>query len=665
MSIGCELWVTPRLTFPKVKLPDRAADWQIGKATVLADVVINWGRRTVVDQPDPATCRFMMSDPLGGSSFQDEPVQIGQELHVYALGDIGTAGDNDVSVDGSFEGLPLGTEEGWSTQYGGGPCRNLSNIAYSGATQIGVTTDIVSDPVATGVKSMYVYRSTATTLPLRRWARLGPAVGGQDQPITLWDGIPSVQLNSVWVTRLKIRSARGAKVTRYTVVNDGPADPSSYYVGAGGVHYGDLTWRQSSITRTITDQSMVGKWIGTIVNCEIMTWAQATGPPHWQAMPNPTWADMPGPWTDYDGLWLDDLELKLQGQSIRRSLVFSGKITDLRAEVGESNEVKLSVTAVDQLGSLMNTYVGDTPWPAETAQARVNRLRQFVAGWTTIDMDPELGALVVSRRDVDKQPLGQLYLALATGIDAVLWSATHDTTGPYLLFENPMRRLSVGALVEDTGTGQVNLEGDKTADTLIDACQISRDLTWVRDVTDVMTRIDATWLDQSTSPDVTERWIPTQIDPTPGTEAVHGQRHVTISTPLTTEADAINVAARTLNRTRQLQWRAEEINWPLSRIADTDYPTVQTAMDLLDGTTRLGRGLVVDGIVGWPVGDSTGVYLDGGNYRFDENGWELNLYTSPMGGFGQSGVWTDLDPGWAWADFNTAIDWADLWGVVA
>ena len=52
----------------------------------------------------------------------------------------------------------------------------------------------------------------------------------------------------------------------------------------------------------------------------------------------------------------------------------------------------------------------------------------------------------MSWRDVDNQPAGALLAELAAGVDGVLWSATHSTTGPYLWIENVADRAQVETL---------------------------------------------------------------------------------------------------------------------------------------------------------------------------------------------------------------------------
>ena len=90
---------------------------------------------------------------------------------------------------------------------------------------------------------------------------------------------------------------------------------------------------------------------------------------------------------------------------------------------------------------------------------------------------------------------------------------------------------------------------------------------------------------------------------------------------------------------------------------------METALDLLDGTTRLGRGLIVEHADVWPGGGPVGLYLDGGRYTFDRDGWRLGLIGTPLAGMGESAAWVDLDPAWAWNQMDPTLEWPDLYGV--
>ena len=86
------------------------------------------------------------------------------------------------------------------------------------------------------------------------------------------------------------------------------------------------------------------------------------------------------------------------------------------------------------------------------------------------------------------------------------------------------------------------------------------------------------------------------------------------------------------------------------------------ALDLLDGTSRLGRGLIDESAALWPGRRPVGLYLEGGSYNYD-GAWRLGLAASPLAGMGESAQWDDLEPAWGWTEFDPAMGWPDLYGV--
>lgn len=595
---------------------DTAADFYGAEPTALADLKVTWGRNTVVDQPEAATCSVKLVDPPGGPSFLDV-VEIGDPLVVHARGVTSEGGATNVNVDPSFEALALGN---------------------AGARVLQGPADVVNTTASDGVQSLNVADGAVM------WLTVGPDTFGIEGAPQSWDDIPPFRTGEHWTYRVAHRAGRDTFIEVWTMLLDGPRndDPAAYYYVWDDV-WGDLAWRTVTHEFASMAASAEGKWPGIRFRFTALRW-DGVVPGITPPKPLGPWSDTPGTWNEYRiNAYVDLVEFISYSPALRDVLVFSGEVTDLRARSSAADgRVEIDVTAIDQLGDLANRFIGDVPWPMETVAQRIARI---VAGQnvTVLNLPTSLSGLSVSRRDVDRQAVADLLQALAAGIDGVLWSATHSTTGPYLWLEDPQRRISVGVLAEDPEGLVVVVGGDvEGGDRTLDACWLNGDVEWVRDVSDVITRVDATWLDQTGDPEPVERWIPTVVDVE--AEGDHGARHMSVSTPLTKEADAIEVARRTFTRTRQLQWRAEEVVWPLDRIGPLDTDQVGVALDLLDGTIRLGRGLLIDGIANAPVGPTLGMYLDGGDYDFDQDGWTLTLRTSARAGFGQSVPWEDLGP---------------------
>ena len=201
----------------------------------------------------------------------------------------------------------------------------------------------------------------------------------------------------------------------------------------------------------------------------------------------------------------------------------------------------------------------------------------------------------------------------------------------------------------------------------LSACLIERDpVTWVQDVSDVVTRVAVTWKLQGvddegnpTTEDVTERIVDS------GLESRHGTRAVSLSSQLQDATDALHVAEQILARTSSDAWRAEGLT-----VDDDDvYPTpvgVALMLDLLDGTSRIGAPIVIGDMPEWaPSGTDASVYLEGGTYRFVGGRWVLDLLVSASTGVGESAAWDELDPDWQWDQWSPDITWDDLRGVAA
>ena len=254
----------------------------------------------------------------------------------------------------------------------------------------------------------------------------------------------------------------------------------------------------------------------------------------------------------------------------------------------------------------------------------------------------------------------------------MLWSATHQTTGPYLKVEDPAQRTPLAHLEMVDGV-IVIVEGGPNGTALeISACDLLRDpVQWTQTVADVTTRAAVTWLQQGVDddgqPTTTDRTV-TIVDD--GLEDQYGQRGISVSTMLQSSTDATDVANRVLARTSQYGWRADGLYLDDDTISSVDATATVTLLELLDGTLRNGRALRLVDLPEWsPVGTDVGVYLEGGSYAFDVDVdnestiWQLDLTVSNAAGTGESLTWADVDPTWQWVQVDPSISWLDLYGV--
>ena len=613
------------------RFADTAADYHAGTPTALADVEVAWGRTTTVDQPEAATARVTVLDQSGGTGFVDA-IPVGVPIDVWASGDIGTGAATDVAVDGGFEtpGL-VATDRVRVNQTDSSTATTVTDRVHSGAQAIRIGTGIM------GV--------AGSLIPPDVWT-----IGGSPAS---WDAIPKLVAGANWSWSVWVWAGRGVRVYARPYGMTGPTDPVGTGFGVHKISTGAGGWVQMSGTDVIP-VPMADRWLGIqVVVDQPDTWEQTAG----------TWAGTPGTWADYGtDHWIDDQRLMAPPAATRDVLVFSGRVTDLSASVDVDGTIRVDVTAVDQLADLQNRYVGDQPWTMETLTARVARIISLSGADVDTRIDTALASLQVSRRDVDNQPAAGLLAELAAGTDGVLWSATHATTGPYLWIEDVARRAILATLALQGGVVVIVVDpgtNRPAGRTVLDGATLPQgEVSWVRDGTDVVTRVDATWLDQSTTPEPTERSVRVVDAPAEADGAVF---RMGVSTPLTTSAAATNVGNRILARTRTSSWRTEGLTLDAGLTPPEPGADTAEVLDLLDGTLRIGRGLVVTNVERWP-GGSTAAYLDGGRYGYD-GAWVLQFATTPWTGVAESGPWRSLDPAWRWNQFDPAIDWADLYGV--
>lgn len=620
------------LTVGGVRFADTRAAILAGEPTALAELSVRWGRDTTVDQPEAGSCKAVIADRSGGSSILDSVIDVGSTLTVTANGDVASGPPANVVQDGGFETLPTGTITNRVATSGPDPATSVVAPVHGGARAVAY------DPASSG------------------WLLIPPQAFHASDP-TVWDDVPRYDPTTVWTWSLAVRADYRQHVTVTPVVLAGPTTPvPGAYAGVGVAFDGDLTWHVLTSTTTVGTGPSPG-WLGLRVD---------VGPrPPWTALSG-AWNVTPGTWNDYRGIVVDDAELHVPpGPQVRPALVFAGEVTDLKATLDIDGALRVEVTAVDQLAQLENRGVGDVPWPAESLTARVGHVLTAAGVSHGARIDPPLGASVISYQDADNQPAGSLLAEYSRGVDGVLWSATHATTGPYMWIENPLRRAQLGEL-QLQGSLVVIVWYDQTRGTThLDACLLPIDpITWVRDVSDVITRVEATWseqtLDDKGQPAPTDRHTMIQADA--ATVTKHGVRRYAVTTHLTTQAAAQEVCQRIINRSATLAWRLDALQLDLALTPPETGKEVADVLDLLDGTTRLGRALIVDDATMGPSGSTFGAYLEGGSYSY-EGAWRLELDCSPHLGMGASAKWNQLDPTWTWNMFDPTIRWFDLWGV--
>jgi len=350
-----------------------------------------------------------------------------------------------------------------------------------------------------------------------------------------------------------------------------------------------------------------------------------------------------------------------------RVVVFGGRVTDLTARWDDAAGAgSCDVVAADLMADLANRFVGAEPWAAQQLWQRAARILQAVGVSTAgLNVATRPAGLTVSRMDVDRQAAAGLLLELAVTGGAVLWSAYDPVLGaPYLFYEDPAARASLFSLEQDPVTLLWAPDSTGGAGTGLTACNVLRDpVTWARTVTDLITRVTVRWLDQTTTPDTTERSV-ALLDT--AAETSYGARGLSVGTILTTSGDASTLASGLLAAHQPSpSWRTSGLAWDL---ADTDDPadpeTIDLAGRLLDNKTRLGLPIGLHDLPYWtPTAAAVSLYVEGGDYRFDRGRWVLALAAAPATGLGGSMSFDTFNPSVRYVDMDRGVSYLDLIGV--
>lgn len=600
--------------------------------TVLSGLSFDWGRSSTVDQPDASSCSFQLLDEHGGTSFL-QLVRTGLPVDVVATGTVYTDPDTSTVLDPSFDTTPIGETPG-------------------------------------SVRSTNAFSTVQLAPGARQALRIVPKDAGTADSVLIapapfsaapgaWDEIPATVGGQTWSVSVDVFAPVGAAATVQPVMIFDPAGNRVENVGTPITAAGTGTF--ATLTTKIVPPAP-GAWIGVRVR------VYPTGP-RWVDAPG-TWAATPGTWLDRAIAYVDDVMILAPESGLIRSvLVFSGRVTDVAAGYDDAADAPVvDVTAVDFTADLDNVRIGDEPWPVETFATRFDRVVTLAGLEVDPIIDDGLTGYQLSYQDVDSQPATGLLKDYSQSVDGVMWSATHQTTGPYLHVEDTTARTPLFELQENPAGLVVIVPSTATGvGQEISACDVLRaPVTWEQSVADVATRVAVTWLEQGVDEEgkatTTERTV-TLVDD--ALEATYGQRGVSVSTLLADADDARDVASRILTRTSIVGWRVTGLTIDDDESLDTpDDVAVAMLLRLLDGTSRNGLPIILTDLPAWsPLGPSLPVYLEGGTYTHEAGTWTLELTVSRAEGQGRSVEWDELDPEWAWVDFDPAIAWDDLVGV--
>lgn len=599
---------------------------------------IVWGRSTTNEQPSPSTCTFTITDDPGNLYYTN--LKIGSTVFVYA----------DSTISGGAS-LPAFHDPDFETEV-----RAVVANSVVGRSNRHVETGTI----AAVMKPVNADRNYAAQFP----------PGTLQTPGTnpnAWDDIPHLSPGQTWHLAVRVWVPQGLSVSARPLIYTGPYANAATVLPIMGIA---TVPGWNTIEADVSPGVALG-WMGVQI--------EASGGLTWAATPDSwTWAtiDPNLEWRDLSDVYIDRVSvLSPAGGTTVTMLVFGGRITDLDSKWNEAAP-EIGVTAVDFLGDLGNRYVGDEPWLSESLETRVLRILDLAHAANepavTADIATTIRNVPLTWEDVDHRAASGLLTDIAASVDAVLWSATHIVSGPYIKMEDPAQRPAlyqfklVNGKIDIVSIDVSTLPIDKRPLDL-SACDVLRDpVTFTLDVADIATRAVVSWqeqtLDDDGNPSPTERNY-AEIDA--GADAEYGTRNISLQTLLTTQAAAATVAERLLSRNTG-QWRMEGLE-----VADADFNVPDSTaatilLTLLDGVRRGGLPVRVIDLPQWsPIGTVAPAYIEGGVYTFSGGGWTLALTISRATGLGSNAPWDSFPraAGWTWDAWNPAITWDDLRGV--
>jgi hypothetical protein len=632
-EFGCVAYVNG------VRLADTELDYVASAPTVLEGLRVTWGRATVNDQPESATCGFTIRDRDPDADLI-ALVHAGDLVDVYCETSDPDPAPVDVAVEGGFEQTP--------------PAGRVASVA----AKVTQTSKYVFEG---GRALLYSVRSTAVggsylLIPPAPWS---PDPAG-------WEvAVPPIKAGDSWTLRVRVRAGDllTPATVRYRLVTFGtaaaPGAPYRYPAGEQVVAVPAGGWTTITVP-AVFDAADDGRWPGLYLSAESPTWTATAG----------TWAAAAGTWADrWTAVYVDKLEAIAPASAVDRRAVFRGRITDLALEAADEGAV-MSVTATDLTADLANDLISDDPWPESTAAARGAAIQAQTRTAPALIVDPRPGALMVTWRDVDAQPALGLFQELAVSADAALWGAYSAARGFYLWLEDTWARESLAHLSQDPGTGVITITGNNpntAAGVVLDACDVLRDgVSFEQDAGDVITVVDVSWSQQAIDetsglPAPLEQHELTQDDDGIGR---YGPRRASLTTQLSRQADAMAIGSHVLARGQTLQWHATGVTWDLEVSQEWDDTLRAAALTLLDGTQRIGCPLTITDLPAWvPEAPALSAYVDGGQYTFTGGRWILALSITSATAAGHSIPWRAAAPAWRWRDFDPSVTWAAMWGV--
>lgn len=602
-----------------VEISDGCSDLSPDAPAILSGLRIIWGRSSQVDQATASTCTFNVDDPLDGDRLIPT-LTIGRQIDVRT--DTTIYPDPDTSV---LTGLfPSALKGVWSAAVHGDTVELIVDGSGQAATMTLPPMPFTADQLG--------WDSVPRSLPGQAWSF----------DVTVTFPAPFAGWSS-WAAQVAPVAFTAPDGSDARVLDYVDADPRA----------------------TASFVPPPGVWLGL----QVRAWPVG---PRWIDLDATAWTGLGAApsWQDLGTFEVSDVELLApSGGASESALVFSGRITDISTRWDGGDTTTVNVIAQDWLAELANRYVGDTPWPLEALSQRATRIVNASGQPVNLSVDPVVGGLQVTYRDVDRQAAAGLLQQLATSAGGILWAATHLVTGQVLWLEDVGARPAARTLSDDGGQVHVIPSSAALDHALpITACDIEASpVRFALDMTDTISMVSLSWLEQVVDDGVVKPANRTIEVYDPGAVAAIGARRLSVSTQLSYEPQALAQANGWLARSSVMAWRIEGLSWDTD--GDLGPDQIDTIMTLLDGTRRIGLPIALTDLPAWSlpvVGgmDIVGLYVEGGTYTYEGGAWLLELNTSSATGSAVGSFpWTASEPEWSWDTYRADVQWLDLYGV--
>lgn len=643
-------------------IADDGASYLADFPTVLSGLTLTWGRDSNVDQPAASTLTFDVAERPGKRPIYDV-IHVGYsvDVEIGASTEVAPPGTYaDVAEDGTFMVASAATR--FRTAPGSSATVEYINhyLSIIGGNQ-------------TLRQNRFVRIRQASVLPgAMPTAGMLIPIAPFSEVSTGWDGTPTADPGVNWrvtFSRYYWPNTLPIPQARFVLFQSPSHNGPFQYLGNAFSLASSTTLTTESFDITIPAGTPRG-WLGLeIIPRRRVSWAtMLPATLAWNAVVN---GALPAiVWNSLDAIHVANFQVLVEAGPIRRMyLAFSGRITDVDIKGGTGSSSVWTVTAQDWTADMENDNIGDEPWPQQSIQTRVNRIRALATVPFIYDMDTGIRPLQVSYSDVDSQPVMGLLTDLATTADAVLWRALSTQRGLYLWYEDPLLRQSLGALVWDSAQGLVIAEWSRyhpAKSSILSACDIARDApSFTQTVEDVLTRVDATWQEQTLNDDgivePTERYVHVYD---PDAQQAYGIRNASLSTQLVNAHDCTEIATRVLLRSSALRWRTIGAEWDTALRGELSAADVANAVRIVDGATRSGLLVTITDLPEWtPDYPAENTYLEGGTYRYESGRWILSMNLSPSRTIGDTVNWNQVPRTWQWQQFDRDIQWSDVWGL--